>query len=109
MLKRTLCAVLAAAALIAFSVPAFARDHHKMRVHGTVESVDQAKKTFVLKDRDGKSIPFRVDDRSEFELEFKDKHDQDATCSELKPGDHIKVKAFKGEAPHLADDVEIYR
>ena len=69
MLKRTLCAAFAVAVLVAFSVPAFAGSHHKMRVRGTVESVDPAQKTFVVKDRDGKAIPFRVDDRSEFELE----------------------------------------
>lgn len=109
MLKRTLCAVFAAALLVSFSVPSFAGDSHKMRVRGTVERVDTAKKTFAVKDRDGKIIEFRADDRSEFELEFKDRHDQHATFSELKSGDRIKVKAFKGEPPHLVDDVEIYR
>ena len=38
MLKRTLCAAFAVAVLVAFSVPAFAGSHHKMRVRGTVES-----------------------------------------------------------------------
>ena len=61
MLTRTLCAAFAVAVLIAFSVPAFAGSHHKMRVRGTVESVDPAQKTFVVKDRDGKAIPFAVD------------------------------------------------
>ena len=103
MLKRTLCAAFAVAVLVAFSVPAFAGSHHKMRVRGTVE------KTFVVKDRDGKAIPFRVDDRSEFELEHRDKPDQDVPFTELKTGDRVKVKAFKGEPPHLVDDVDIYR
>ena len=53
MLKRTLCAAFAVAVLVAFCVPAFAGSHHKMRVRGTVESVDPAQKTFVVKDRDG--------------------------------------------------------
>lgn len=92
-----------------FSVPAFAGSHHKIRVRGTVESVDPAQKTFVVKDRDGKAIPFRVDDRSEFELEHRDKPDQDVPFTELKTGDRVKVKAFKGEPPHLVDDVDIYR
>ena len=109
MLKRTLCAAFAVAVLVAFSVPAFAGSHHKMRVRGTVESVDPAQKTFVVKDRDGKAIPFRVDDRSEFELEHRDKPDQDVPFTELKTGDRVKVKAFKGEPPHLVDDVDIYR
>ena len=61
MLKRTLCAAFAVAVLVAFSVPAFAGSHHKMRVRGTVESVDPAQKTFVVKDRDGKAIPFISD------------------------------------------------
>ena len=104
MLKRTLCAAFAVAVLVAFSVPAFAGSHHKMRVRGTVESVDPAQKTFVVKDRDGKAIPFRVDDRSEFELEHRD-----MPFTELKTGDRVKVKAFKGEPPHLVDDVDIYR
>ena len=91
MLKRTLCAAFAVAVLVAFSVPAFAQ------------------KTFVVKDRDGKAIPFRVDDRSEFELEHRDKPDQDVPFTELKTGDRVKVKAFKGEPPHLVDDVDIYR
>ena len=73
------------------------------------ESVDPAQKTFVVKDRDGKAIPFRVDDRSEFELEHRDKPDQDVPFTELKTGDRVKVKAFKGEPPHLVDDVDIYR
>ena len=51
-------------------------------------------------DRDGKAIPFRVDDRSEFELEHRDKPDQDVPFTELKTGDRVKVKAFKGEPPH---------
>ena len=105
----TLCAAFAVAVLVAFSVPAFAGSHHKMRVRGTVESVDPAQKTFVVKDRDGKAIPFRVDDRSEFELEHRDKPDQDVPFTELKTGDRVKVKAFKGEPPHLVDDVDIYR
>ena len=63
----------------------------------------------VVKDRDGKAIPFRVDDRSEFELEHRDKPDQDVPFTELKTGDRVKVKAFKGEPPHLVDDVDIYR
>ena len=84
MLKRTLCAAFAVAVLVAFSVPAFAGSHHKLRVRGTVESVDPAQKTFVVKDRDGKAIPFRVDDRSEFELEHRDKPDQ-ATASRSRP------------------------
>ena len=109
MLKRTLCAAFAVAVLVAFSVPAFAGSHHKMRVRGTVESVDPAQKTFVVKDRDGKAIPFRGDDRSEFELEHRDKPDQDVPFTELKTGDRVKVKAFKGEPPHLVDDVDIYR
>ena len=50
MLKRTLCAAFAVAVLVAFSVPAFAGSHHKIRVRGTVESVDPAQKTFVVKD-----------------------------------------------------------
>ena len=99
MLKRTLCAAFAVAVLVAFSVPAFAGSHPKMR----------AQKTFVVKDRDGKAIPFRVDDRSEFELEHRDKPDQDVPFTELKTGDRVKVKAFKGEPPHLVDDVDIYR
>ena len=97
MLKRTLCAAFAVAVLVAFSVPAFAGSHHKMRVRGTVESVDPAQKTFVVKDRDGKAIPFRVDDRSEFELEHRDKPDQDVPFTELKTGDRVKVKAFKAQ------------
>ena len=101
MLKRTLCAAFAVAVLVAFSVPAFAGSHHKMRVRGTVESVDPAQKTFVVKDRDGKAIPF--------ELEHRDKPDQDVPFTELKTGDRVKVKAFKGEPPHLVDDVDIYR
>lgn len=109
MLKRTLCAAFAVAVLVAFSVPAFAGSHHKMRVRGTVESVDPAQKTFVVKDRDGKAIPFRVDDRSEFELEHRDKPDQDVPFTELKTDDRVKVKSFKGEPPHLVDDVDIYR
>ncbi|MFQ9865748.1 MAG: hypothetical protein ACLRWP_00705 [Bilophila wadsworthia] len=44
MLKRTLCAAFAVAVLVAFSVPAFAGSHHKMRVRGTVESVDPAQR-----------------------------------------------------------------
>ena len=91
MLKRTLCAAFAVAVLVAFSVPAFAGSHHKMRVRGTVESVDPAQKTFVVKDRDGKAIPFRVDDRSEFELEHRDKPDQDVPFTELKTGDRVKT------------------
>ena len=97
MLKRTLCAAFAVAVLVAFSVPAFAGSHHKMRVRGTVESVDPTQKTFV------------VDDRSEFELEHRDKPDQDVPFTELKTGDRVKVKAFRGEPPHLVDDVDIYR
>ena len=62
-----------------------------------------------MKDREGKALTFRVDDRSEFELEFKDKRDQDVPFSELKAGDRVKVKAFRGEPPHLVDDVDIYR
>ena len=85
MLKRTLCAAFAVAVLVAFSVPAFAGSHHKMRVRGTVESVDPAQKTFVVKDRDGKAIPFRVDDRSEFELEHRDKPDQDVPFTTYAP------------------------
>ena len=91
MLKRTLCAAFAVAVLVAFSVPAFAGSHHKMRVRGTVESVDPTQKTFVVKDRDGKAIPFRVDDRSEFELEHRDKPDQDVPFTELKTGDRVKT------------------
>ena len=110
MLKRALCAAFAAAVLVSFSVPAFAGSHHyKMRVRGTVESVDAAQKTFTVKDREGKALTFRVDDRSDFELEFKDKRDQDVPFSELKAGDRVKVKAFRGEPPHLVDDVDIYR
>lgn len=109
MLKRTLCAAFAVVVLAAFSVPAFAGSHHKMRVRGTVESVDPAQKTFVVKNRDGKAIPFRVDDRSEFELEHRDKPDQDVPFMGLKSGDRVKVKAFKGEPPYLVDDVDIYR
>ena len=109
MLKRTLCAAFAVAVLAAFSVPAFAGSHHKMRFRGTVESVDPAQKTFVVKNRDGKAIPFRVDDRSEFELEHRDKPDQDVPFTQLKAGDRVKVKAFKGEPPYLVDDVDISR
>ena len=109
MLKRTLCAAFAVAVLAAFSVPAFAGSHHKMRFRGTVESVDPALKTFVVKNRDGKAIPFRVDDRSEFELEHRDKPDQDVPFTDLKAGDRGKGKAFKGEPPYLVDDVDIYR
>ena len=109
MLKRTLCAAFAVAVLAAFSVPAFAGSHHKMRVRGTVESVDPAQKTFVVKNRDGKAIPFRVDDRSEFELEHRDKPDQDVPFTQLKAGVRVKVKAFKGAPPYLVDDVDIYR
>ena len=89
--------------------PGLCRFPSQMRVRGTVESVDPAQKTFVVKDRDGKAIPFRVDDRSEFELEHRDKPDQDVPFTELKTGDRVKVKAFKGEPPHLVDDVDIYR
>ena len=109
MLKRTLCAAFAVAVLVAFSVPAFAGSHHKMRVRGTVESVDPAQKTFVVKDRDGKAIPFRVDDRSEFELGHRDKPVQDVPVTGLKSGYRVKVKAFKGDPPPLVDDVDIYR
>lgn len=110
MLRRTLCAVFAAATLMAFSAPAFAGQHsHKMRIRGTVESVDQAQKTFTVKDKGGKTITFRIDDRSELELDFKDRPDQNVALADLKPGDRIKVKAFRGEPPHLVDDAEIYR
>ncbi len=109
MLKRTLCAVFAAALLVSFSVPSFAGDSHKMRVRGTVERIDAASKTFTVKSHDGRTIEFRADERSEFELELKNQHDQNVTFSELKSGDRIKVKAFKGEPPHLVDDAEIYR
>ena len=49
MLKRTLCAAFAVAVLVAFSVPAFAGSHHKMRVRGTVESVDPAQNGCIIK------------------------------------------------------------
>ena len=62
MLKRALCAAFAAAVLVSFSVPAFAGSHHyKMRVRGTVESVDAAQKTFTVKDREGKAWRFVCD------------------------------------------------
>lgn len=108
MLKRALCAAFAAAVLVSFSVPAFA-GQDKTRVRGTVEHIDAAGKTFTVKDREGKSVTFRVDDRSEFEVELKDQRDRDVPFGELKTGDRVKVKAFKGEPPHLADDVNIYR
>ena len=109
MLKRTLCALVAALALISFSAPAMADYHHKMRVRGTVESVDASQKTFSVKERDGNVITFRVDDRSEFEVEHRDRDDRDVPFSELKAGDRVKVKAYRGEQPHLVDDVDIYR
>jgi len=96
-------------ALISFSAPAMADYHHKMRVRGTVENVDASQKTFSVKERDGKVITFRVDDRSEFEVEDRDRDDRDVPFSELKAGDHVKVKAYRGEQPHLVDDVDIYR
>lgn len=109
MLKRTVCALVAAIALVSFSVPAMADYHHKMRVRGTVENIDAAQKTFSVKERDGKVITFRVDDRSEFEVEDRDRDDRDVPFSELKSGDRVKVKAYRGEQPHLVDDVDIYR
>lgn len=109
MLKRTLCAAIAAVALISFSAPAMADYHHKMRVRGTVENVDASQKTFSVKDREGKVLNFRVDDRTELEVEARDRDDRDVPFSELKSGDRVKVKAYRGEQPYLVDDVDIYR
>ena len=108
MLKQTLSAALALALLASFSLPASAASHHKLRVRGTVESIDQTARTFTVRE-DGKSVAFKIDERSEFELEHRDRHDEDVAFGELKVGDRVKVKAFKGEQPHLVDDVDIYR
>lgn len=102
---------LAVMSMIAFSGAAFARDN-KIRVSGTIESIDQTGFTFVLTQQDGVKTRFNVDARSEFEIERRDvKHDVDVPFTDLKVGDNVRVKAYPGlpQQNPLADDVKIYR
>ena len=97
MLKRTLCAAFCGCRSCRFFRPGLCRfPSQDACPRHCGKALIPPKKTFVVKDRDGKAIPFRVDDRSEFELEHRDKPDQDVPFTELKTGDRVKVKAFKG-------------
>lgn len=112
---RNMFALVAALTILSFPlVAAEAGDKTKIRVYGTVESIDLAKNEISVKAQDGKSTTFKVDQRSDIEIELRNSnHDTDATLQELKVGDTVKVKAYPpmkaGEGLPLVDDLEIHR
>ena len=108
MFHRILLSVFAALLIVALSTPAMASK--KFETRGTVESIDSNAKTFVVKDHENKIHAFKIGERTEMEIEHRaDKKDEHATIKDLKTGDSVKVKAYKGESPYTARDIEIYR
>lgn len=109
MLHRLSLVALSALLVLALALPAMAGSK-KFETRGTVESVDPAAKTFVVKDHYGKTHNFKVTEHTELEVDHKsDKKDEKISLDALKTGDSVKVKAYKGESPYAVRDVEIYR
>lgn len=93
--------------ILATSYPVNAKSD-KFRTKGTVTVVDEKGQMFTIKNKDGETISFKVERKSDFEVERSIFDDMDVPFSELKVGDEVKVKAYKGNPP-VADDVTIYR
>lgn len=101
------------AALTILSLPLGAEADQKIRAYGTVSSVDMANNVVSVKDNAGNVQNFKVDQRSDIEIEHSATgRDTDTTMKELKVGDTVKVKAYppmkSGDLP-LVDDLEIHR
>lgn len=110
---RNMFALVAALTILSFPAIVEASNHEKFRTYGTVESIDLAKNEISVKDNTGVSQKFKVDQRSDIEIEMKSTgQDKDTTLQELKVGDTVEVKAYKAmtttDLP-LVDDLEIKR
>lgn len=105
---RILASFLACFMLIMVSYTLSDAKSDKFRTKGTVTSVNEEEQMFTIKNKHGETISFKVERKSDFEIERSIFDDKDISFSELKVGDEVKVKAYKGEPP-VADDVTIYR
>lgn len=86
---------------------------NKVYVMGTVENIDQAKKTFTVKKDQGDTVTIMVNPATDFEIDGgKGKHDVDTDFAGLKAGDWVKVKAYHPDTQggsYIARDVDIHR
>ncbi len=90
--------------------PAMA-DGPKVRVIGEITSINQGERSFILKGKNGQTYTFVTDRHSDFEIEYRSEfydEESDTVFQELKVGDKVKVKAYKG-TPLVVDDVTIFR
>ncbi len=110
MLKRIKFALLVAFCCLFMVGNAFA-SKNKVYNMGTVESIDVAAKSFVVKQADNSMVTLTVTPASEFEVEFKDKFkfDKDVLFTDLKIGDWVKVKSYSVGTVLQVDEVDIYR
>lgn len=94
-----------------FMVPSAFANKNKVYTMGTVESVDVAGQSFVVKQADNVLVTLLVTPASEFEVEFKDKFkfDRDVLFTDLKVGDWVKVKSYSVGTMLQVDEVDIYR
>lgn len=107
-MRRILTSFLACLMLISVSYTPSEAKSDKFRTKGTVTSINEKEQMFTIKNKYGETISFKVERKSDFEIERSIFDDKDVSFSELKVGDEIKVKAYKGEPP-VVDDVTIYR
>lgn len=110
---RNMFALMAALTILSFPVITEAAHNDKIRTYGIVDNIDLANNEISVKTDAGVSQKFKVDQRSDIEIEIKNSgHDKDTTIQELKVGDTVKVKAYapmKASDLPLVDDLEIRR
>lgn len=106
-MNRIFISLLVFCMVVLTATPGIAKKH-KLRERGVVTSVNEKEQNFTIKNKQGNEVMFKVTAKSDFEIEHHDSYDSDVSFQELKVGDNVKVKAYKGDPP-LADDVEIYR
>lgn len=108
-MNRILASIVVCCMVVLLSASPSMSKSHKFRTVGVITEIKEKDQMFTVKKANGETVSFKVDQRSEFELEHQHHHDdKDVSFQEIKVGDQVKVKAYQGNPP-LVDDVEIYR
>jgi Cu/Ag efflux protein CusF len=85
--------------LLGLAAPVLAEE-----VKGKIKSVDADKNQFVLTDKDGKDLTFKMDDNAKIRL-----NDKDSKLNDLKEGDEITVTYEKKGDRMIASEVRCER
>ena len=99
--SRWFVVVLALAAVLAVTAPAFAAAE---TVKGKVASLSADKSEMTLTDKDGKEWKFQLDNNAKVRL-----NDKDSKIEELKAGDQLEVRYEKKGEKYIAREIRCDR